>query len=105
MIAAGIELTYFCMFLLLSFPYPFLSFRLSTHSQGEANESSNQDAMSTSSDFLDLLLQEVDSRSGTGSAASGSGSSGTGSNGCSTSGSGTREFEGGRRYACSKSTH
>lgn len=48
--------------------------------------------MSTSSDLLDLLLQE-DSRSGTGSAASGSGSSGTrssgsgsGSNGCSSSG-------------------
>uniref|UniRef100_A0A8C1HVQ7 Period circadian clock 1a n=1 Tax=Cyprinus carpio carpio TaxID=630221 RepID=A0A8C1HVQ7_CYPCA len=59
----------------------------------EVNES-NQDAMSTSSDMLDLLLQE-DSRSGTGSAASGSGSSGSGSfgsgsNGCSTSGSGTR---------------
>ncbi|XP_048034130.1 period circadian protein homolog 1a [Megalobrama amblycephala] len=60
----------------------------------EVNES-NQDAMSTSSDMLDLLLQE-DSRSGTGSAASGSGSSGSGSgsfasgsNGCSTSGSGT----------------
>nr|XP_046235895.1 period circadian protein homolog 1b isoform X2 [Scatophagus argus] len=58
---------------------------------GETNES-NQDAMSTSSDLLDLLLQE-DSRSGTGSAASGSGSSGTrssgsgsGSNGCSSSG-------------------
>ncbi|XP_051540599.1 period circadian protein homolog 1a isoform X2 [Myxocyprinus asiaticus] len=57
---------------------------------------SNQDAMSTSSDMLDLLLQE-DSRSGTGSAASGSGSTGSrsgssvsGSNGCSTSGSGTR---------------
>lgn len=54
--------------------------------------------MSTSSDLLDLLLQE-DSRSGTGSAASGSGSSGTrssgsgsGSNGCSSSGtSGTSE--------------
>lgn len=63
----------------------------------EVNES-NQDNMSTSSDMLDLLLQE-DSRSGTGSAASGSGSSGSGSgsgsfhsgsNGCSTSGSGTR---------------
>lgn len=59
--------------------------------QGETNES-NQDAMSTSSDLLDMLLQE-DSRSGTGSAASGSGSSGTrssgsgsGSNGCSSSG-------------------
>ncbi|XP_035004254.2 period circadian protein homolog 1b isoform X1 [Hippoglossus stenolepis] len=57
---------------------------------GEANES-NQDAMSTSSDLLDLLLQE-DSHSGTGS-ASGSGFSGTrssgsgsGSNGCSSSG-------------------
>lgn len=69
--------------------------------QGEATES-NHDAMSTSSEFLDLLLQE-DSRSGTGSAASGSGSSGTrssgsgsgssgsGSNGCSSSGSGTSE--------------
>lgn len=62
---------------------------------GEANESNN-DAMSTSSDLLDMLLQE-DARSGTGSAASGSGSSGTrssgsgsgsgsGSNGCSSSG-------------------
>ncbi|XP_069026073.1 period circadian protein homolog 1b [Embiotoca jacksoni] len=66
----------------------------------EANES-NQDAMSTSSDLLDLLLQE-DSRSGTGSAASGSGSSGTrssgsgsGSNGCSSSGtSGTSSSQG-----------
>ncbi|TNN58888.1 Period circadian 2 [Liparis tanakae] len=58
---------------------------------GDANESNN-DAMSTSSDLLDILLQE-DARSGTGSAASGSGSSGTrssgsgsGSNGCSSSG-------------------
>ncbi|XP_048041574.1 period circadian protein homolog 1b isoform X1 [Megalobrama amblycephala] len=70
---------------------------------GEANDS-NQDAMSTSSDLLDLLLQE-DSRSGTGSAASGSGSSGTGSsgsgsgssgsgsNGCSSSGSRTRSSQ------------
>ncbi|KAI7814752.1 period 1, partial [Triplophysa rosa] len=70
---------------------------------GEANES-NQDAMSTSSDLLDLLLQE-DSRSGTGSAASGSGSLGTGSsgsglgstgsgsNGCSSSGSGIRSSQ------------
>lgn len=54
--------------------------------------------MSTSSDLLDLMLQE-DSRSGTGSAASGSGSSGTrssgsgsGSNGCSSTGtSGTSQ--------------
>ncbi|XP_029381882.1 period circadian protein homolog 1b [Echeneis naucrates] len=67
---------------------------------GEANES-NHDAMSTSSDLLDLLLQE-DSRSGTGSAASGSGFSGTrssgsgsGSNGCSMSGtSGTSSSQG-----------
>ncbi|XP_055360829.1 period circadian protein homolog 1b isoform X2 [Betta splendens] len=67
---------------------------------GEANES-NPDDMSTSSDLLDLLLQE-DSRSGTGSAASGSGSSGTrssgsgsGSNGCSSSGtSGTSSSQG-----------
>ncbi|XP_076875547.1 period circadian protein homolog 1a isoform X3 [Brachyhypopomus gauderio] len=50
---------------------------------------SNQDAMSTSSDLLDLLLQE-DSRSGASSAASGFGSSGSGSHGCSTTGSGTR---------------
>uniref|UniRef100_A0A3Q1EA62 Period circadian clock 1b n=1 Tax=Acanthochromis polyacanthus TaxID=80966 RepID=A0A3Q1EA62_9TELE len=67
---------------------------------GETNES-NHDAMSTSSDLLDMLLQE-DSRSGTGSAASGSGSSGTrssgsgsGSNGCSSSGtSGTSSSQG-----------
>lgn len=74
-----------------------------TNENGETNES-NQDAMSTSSDLLDLLLQE-DSRSGTGSAASGSGSSGSGSsgsgsgssgsgsNGCSSSGSGTRSSQ------------
>ncbi|XP_064408937.1 period circadian protein homolog 1 isoform X2 [Latimeria chalumnae] len=63
----------------------------------EAQESSNNDAMSTSSDLLDFLLQE-DSRSGTGSAASGSGSAasgslGSGSNGCSTSASGTRSSQ------------
>ncbi|XP_041738196.1 period circadian protein homolog 1 isoform X1 [Coregonus clupeaformis] len=59
------------------------------------NANSNQDAESTSSGLLDLLLQE-DSRSGTGSSGSGLGSSGsgsgslgTGSNGCSSSGSGT----------------
>uniref|UniRef100_W5LL06 Period circadian clock 1a n=1 Tax=Astyanax mexicanus TaxID=7994 RepID=W5LL06_ASTMX len=69
--------------------------RSSNKDNADVSES-NQDAMSTSSDLLDLLLQE-DSRSGTGSAASGSGSSGSGSgssgsgsNGCSTSGSGTR---------------
>uniref|UniRef100_A0A4W5KW10 Period circadian clock 1a n=1 Tax=Hucho hucho TaxID=62062 RepID=A0A4W5KW10_9TELE len=56
--------------------------------KGDAREDDN-DAMSTSSDLLDLLLQE-DACSGTGSAASASGSSGSGSNGCSTSGSGTR---------------
>uniref|UniRef100_G3Q6L3 PAS domain-containing protein n=1 Tax=Gasterosteus aculeatus aculeatus TaxID=481459 RepID=G3Q6L3_GASAC len=63
----------------------------SSKENGEANESNN-DAMSTSSDLLDMLLQE-DARSGTGSAASGSGSSGTrssgsgsGSNGCSSFG-------------------
>lgn len=59
----------------------------------EAHDSSNNDALSSSSDLLDLLLQ-VDSRSGTGSAASGSGSAvsgsmGSGSNGGSTSASGT----------------
>uniref|UniRef100_A0A8B9GPI3 Period circadian clock 1a n=1 Tax=Astyanax mexicanus TaxID=7994 RepID=A0A8B9GPI3_ASTMX len=70
--------------------------RSSNKDNAEVSES-NQDAMSTSSDLLDLLLQE-DSRSGTGSAASGSGSSGSGSgssgsgsNGCSTSGSGTSD--------------
>lgn len=64
------------------------------NSKENENGESNNDAMSTSSDLLDLLLQE-DSRSGTGSAASGSGSSGTrssgsgsGSNGCSSSGTG-----------------
>lgn len=65
--------------------------------QGEINEP-NQDDMSSSSDLMDLMLQE-DSRSGTGSAASGSGSSGTrssgsgsGSNGCSSTGtSGTSQ--------------
>ncbi|XP_066578549.1 period circadian protein homolog 1b isoform X2 [Amia ocellicauda] len=65
------------------------------HKQGEnveAIDCSNQDTMSTSSDLLDLLLQE-DARSGTGSAASGSGSLGSGSNGCSTSGSGTRSSQ------------
>ncbi|KAM8899512.1 period circadian protein homolog 1b isoform 2-T2 [Spinachia spinachia] len=58
----------------------------SSKENGEANESNN-DAMSTSSDLLDMLLQE-DARSGTGSAASGSGSSGSGSgsNGCSSFG-------------------
>uniref|UniRef100_A0A4W5L9X7 Period circadian clock 1b n=1 Tax=Hucho hucho TaxID=62062 RepID=A0A4W5L9X7_9TELE len=68
--------------------------RSADDSKENANDS-NQDGESTSSDLLDLLLQE-DSRSGTGSAASGSGSSGsgsvslgTGSNGCSSSGSGT----------------
>ncbi|XP_026871113.2 period circadian protein homolog 1a [Electrophorus electricus] len=49
----------------------------------DVNES-NQDAMSTSSDLLDLLLHE-DSRSGASSAASGVDSSG--SNGCSVAGS------------------
>ncbi|XP_070629156.1 period circadian protein homolog 1 isoform X1 [Bos indicus] len=44
----------------------------------EVTESSNQDALSGSSDLLELLLQE-DSRSGTGSAASGSLASGLGS--------------------------
>ncbi|XP_015681943.1 period circadian protein homolog 1 [Protobothrops mucrosquamatus] len=52
----------------------------------EAHDSSNNDALSGSSDLLDLLLQE-DSHSGTESAASGS--MGSGSNGESTSASGT----------------
>lgn len=61
--------------------------------QVEVTESSNQDALSGSSDLLELLLQE-DSRSGTGSAASGSLGSGSGSGsheGGSTSASITRE--------------
>ncbi|XP_064157924.1 period circadian protein homolog 2-like isoform X2 [Anguilla rostrata] len=49
-------------------------------------EGPNSDAHSSSSDLLDILLQE-DSRSGTGSATSGS--LGSGSNGCGTSASGT----------------
>ncbi|XP_054544796.1 period circadian protein homolog 1 isoform X3 [Talpa occidentalis] len=58
----------------------------------EVNESSNQDALSGSSDLLELLLQE-DSRSGTGSAASGSLGSGLGS------GSGSGSNEGGSTSA------
>ncbi|XP_016892253.1 period circadian protein homolog 3 isoform X2 [Cynoglossus semilaevis] len=68
-----------------------------THgNEGDApSDSGNQDAQSTSSELLDLLLQE-DARSGTGSNASGSGSgesgslgSGSGSNGTSTSHTGS----------------
>lgn len=56
---------------------------------GDPHESSSHnDALSSSSDLLDLLLQE-DSCSGTGSAASGS----MGSNGGSTSACGTRSSE------------
>ncbi|XP_030633330.1 period circadian protein homolog 3 [Chanos chanos] len=70
------------------------------HAKGEdaPSESGNQDAQSTSSELLDLLLHE-DARSGTGSNASGSGSgesggslgsgSGLGSNGTSTSHTGS----------------
>ncbi|KAF7654315.1 hypothetical protein LDENG_00071530 [Lucifuga dentata] len=69
------------------------------HATGSApSESGNHDAQSTSSELLDLLLQE-DARSGTGSNASGSGSgesggslgsgSGSGSNGTSTSHTGS----------------
>ncbi|XP_058561934.1 period circadian protein homolog 1 isoform X2 [Neofelis nebulosa] len=59
----------------------------------EVTESSNQDALSGSSDLLELLLQE-DSRSGTGSASSGSGlGSGSGS------GSGAGSHEGGSTSA------
>lgn len=60
--------------------------------QVEVTESSNQDALSGSSDLLELLLQE-DSRSGTGSAASGSLGSGLGS------GSGSGSHEGGSASA------
>ncbi|XP_008304447.1 period circadian protein homolog 3 isoform X2 [Stegastes partitus] len=65
---------------------------------GVPSDSGNHDAQSTSSELLDLLLQE-DARSGTGSNASGSGSgesggslgsgSGSGSNGTSTSHTGS----------------
>ncbi|KAK7915889.1 hypothetical protein WMY93_011650 [Mugilogobius chulae] len=69
------------------------------NSQGDGpSDSGNHDAQSTSSELLDLLLQE-DARSGTGSNASGSGSgesggslgsgSGSGSNGTSTSHTGS----------------
>ncbi|XP_036692659.1 period circadian protein homolog 1 isoform X3 [Balaenoptera musculus] len=61
----------------------------------EITESSNQDALSGSSDLLELLLQE-DSRSGTSSAASGSLGSGSGSGsheGSSTSASVTRSCQ------------
>ncbi|XP_042770948.1 period circadian protein homolog 1 isoform X2 [Panthera leo] len=65
----------------------------------EVTESSNQDALSGSSDLLELLLQE-DSRSGTGSASSGSGlgsGSGSGSHeGGSTSASITRSSQSSR---------
>lgn len=58
------------------------------------SDSGNHDAQSTSSELLDLLLQE-DARSGTGSNASGSGSlgsgSGSGSNGTSMSHTGKRQ--------------
>ncbi|XP_033883413.3 period circadian protein homolog 2-like isoform X2 [Acipenser ruthenus] len=55
--------------------------------EGESpGEGQVSDVLSSSSDLLDILLQE-DSRSGTGSANSGS--LGSGSNGCGTSGSGT----------------
>lgn len=59
--------------------------------QVEVTESSNQDALSGSSDLLELLLQE-DSRSGTGSA---SGSLGSGSG----PGSGSGSQEGGSTSA------
>lgn len=63
------------------------------------SDSGNHDAQSTSSELLDLLLQE-DARSGTGSNASGSGSgesggslgSGSGSNGTSTSHTGEMKY-------------
>ncbi|XP_037534886.1 period circadian protein homolog 3 [Nematolebias whitei] len=60
-------------------------------------ESSNHDAQSTSSELLDLLLQE-DARSGTGSNASGSGSGETGSMG---SGSGSNGSSNSSKYFAS----
>ncbi|XP_053171143.1 period circadian protein homolog 3 isoform X1 [Scomber japonicus] len=68
-----------------------------TNEGGAPSESGNHDAQSTTSELLELLLQE-DARSGTGSNASGSGSgesgslgsgSGSGSNGTSTSHTGS----------------
>nr|XP_046240170.1 period circadian protein homolog 3 isoform X2 [Scatophagus argus] len=67
-----------------------------TNEGDNPSDSGNHDAQSTSSELLDLLLQE-DARSGTGSNASGSGSgesggslgSGSGSNGTSTSHTGS----------------
>ncbi|KAK5611622.1 hypothetical protein CRENBAI_014074 [Crenichthys baileyi] len=59
--------------------------------EGDApSESGNQDAQSTSSELVDLLLQE-DARSGTGSNASGSGSGESGGSLGSGSGSGSNE--------------
>ncbi|XP_024921843.1 period circadian protein homolog 2 isoform X3 [Cynoglossus semilaevis] len=62
--------------------------RLSAHSREASSrgDGNNSDANSSSSDMLDIILQE-DSCSGTGSATSGS--MGSGSNGCGTSASGT----------------
>uniref|UniRef100_A0A672GGX8 PAS domain-containing protein n=1 Tax=Salarias fasciatus TaxID=181472 RepID=A0A672GGX8_SALFA len=66
---------------------------------GETQESN--DAMSISSDLLDLLLAE-DSRSGTGSAASGSAASGSGSSGTRSLGSGSGSGSNGS-HGCSLS--
>nr|XP_033780323.1 period circadian protein homolog 1 isoform X2 [Geotrypetes seraphini] len=62
---------------------------------GEVHESSNNDALSSSSDLLDLLLQE-DSQSGTGSAASGSGSAASGSMASGSNGNGSTSASGTR---------
>uniref|UniRef100_A0A8C8VQ16 Period circadian regulator 1 n=1 Tax=Pelusios castaneus TaxID=367368 RepID=A0A8C8VQ16_9SAUR len=60
-------------------------------------QDSNNDALSSSSDLLELLLQE-DSRSGTGSAASASGSLASGSNQGSTSASASSESSHSSKY-------
>ncbi len=79
----------------------FWPFRPYLHQGDNPSDSGNHDAHSTSSELLDMLLQE-DARSGTGSNASGSGSgesggslgsgSGSGSNGTSTSHTGKWEY-------------
>nr|XP_023700342.1 period circadian protein homolog 2-like isoform X2 [Paramormyrops kingsleyae] len=62
---------------------------------GSLDEGQHSDAHSSSSDMMDIVLQE-DSRSGTGSATSGS--LGSGSNGCGTSGTGSSQTSNTSKY-------
>uniref|UniRef100_A0A8C9TIA9 Period circadian protein homolog 2 n=1 Tax=Scleropages formosus TaxID=113540 RepID=A0A8C9TIA9_SCLFO len=67
---------------------------------GSPDEGQQSDACSSSSDLMDILLQE-DSRSAAGSATSGSatsGSLGSGSNGCGTSGTGSSQTSNTSKY-------